>query len=86
MNTVVRRDVAAAKVARELNYRNSFNVNNSGIAAVNLRPTGLNLTNPGPLSGETDLPTPNYSPPMPRTNPFENRPPLRSVLRNSRFQ
>uniref|UniRef100_A0A182TPS8 Uncharacterized protein n=1 Tax=Anopheles melas TaxID=34690 RepID=A0A182TPS8_9DIPT len=86
MNTVVRRDVAAAKVARELNYRNSFNVNNSGIAAVNLRPTGLNLTNPGPLGGETDLPTPNYSPPMPRTNPFENRPPLRSVLRNSRFQ
>uniref|UniRef100_A0A182K925 Uncharacterized protein n=1 Tax=Anopheles christyi TaxID=43041 RepID=A0A182K925_9DIPT len=86
MNTVVRRDVAAAKVARELNYRNSFNVNNNGIAAVNLRPTGLNLTNPGPLNGETDLPTPNYSPPMPRTNPFENRPPLRSVLRNSRFQ
>uniref|UniRef100_A0A182QU48 Uncharacterized protein n=1 Tax=Anopheles farauti TaxID=69004 RepID=A0A182QU48_9DIPT len=86
MNTVVRRDVAAAKVTRELNYRNSFNVNNSGIAAVNLRPTGLNLTGPGPLNGETDLPTPNYSPPMPRTNPFENRPPLRSVLRNSRFQ
>uniref|UniRef100_A0A182M8C3 Uncharacterized protein n=1 Tax=Anopheles culicifacies TaxID=139723 RepID=A0A182M8C3_9DIPT len=87
MNTVVRRDVAAAKVARELNYRNSFNVNNSGIAAVNLRPTGLNLTNPGPLNpGDGDLPTPNYSPPMPRTNPFENRPPLRSVLRNSRFQ
>uniref|UniRef100_A0A182PRX6 Uncharacterized protein n=1 Tax=Anopheles epiroticus TaxID=199890 RepID=A0A182PRX6_9DIPT len=88
MNTVVRRDVAAAKVARELNYRNSFNVNNgnAGIAAVNLRPTGLNLTNPGPLNSDGDLPTPNYSPPMPRSNPFENRPPLRSVLRNSRFQ
>ncbi|XP_053676388.1 uncharacterized protein LOC128726598 [Anopheles nili] len=86
MNTVVRRDAAAAKVAQELNYRNnSFNGANNGIAAVNLRPTGLNL-NPGPMSGDTDLPTPNYSPPMPRTNPFENRPPLRSVLRNSRFQ
>ncbi|XP_052860997.1 uncharacterized protein LOC128268040 [Anopheles cruzii] len=87
MNTVVRRDVAAAKVAQELSYRNSFNVTNSGIGAVNLRPTGINLTNPGVSpGGDTDLPTPNYSPPMPRVNPFENRPPLRSVLRNSRFQ
>ncbi|XP_035788293.1 uncharacterized protein LOC118464772 [Anopheles albimanus] len=86
MNTVVRRDAAAAKVAQELNYRNSFNVTNSGIGAVNLRPTGINLLNPGPSSNGDDLPTPNYSPPMPRLNPFENRPPLRSVLRNSRFQ
>ncbi|KFB51484.1 AGAP006547-PA-like protein [Anopheles sinensis] len=86
MNTVVRRDVAAAKVARELNYRNSFNVTNNGLNSVNLRPTGLNLTNPGPPTNDADLPTPNYSPPMPRSNPFENRPPLRSVLRNSRFQ
>ncbi|XP_058835762.1 uncharacterized protein LOC131692622 [Topomyia yanbarensis] len=82
MNTVVRRDAAAAKVAQELNYRNSFNVTN-GTPGSGLRTFGA-----APATGnEGDVPTStNYSPPMPRVNPFENRPPLRSVLRNSRYQ
>ncbi|XP_058465321.1 uncharacterized protein LOC131438933 [Malaya genurostris] len=80
-NTVVRRDAAAAKVAQELNYRNSFNVANGTPAS------GLRTFAAAPVTGnDGDLPTPNYSPPMPRVNPFENRPPLRSVLRNSRYQ
>lgn len=33
----------------------------------------------------TKLPDPDYSPPMPRANPFDNRPQLRSALRSSRF-
>lgn len=85
MNTVVRRDAAAAKVAQELNYRNSFNVTNANQGPGN----GLRTFAPAPpppASNDADLPTPNYSPPMPRVNPFENRPPLRSVLRNSRYQ
>lgn len=83
-NTVVRRDAAAAKVAQELNYRNSFNMANGNIGPSN----GLRSFAPmaPPPANDADLPTPNYSPPMPRVNPFENRPPLRSVLRNSRFQ
>nr|XP_019527423.2 uncharacterized protein LOC109399435 [Aedes albopictus] len=85
MNTVVRRDAAAAKVAQELNYRNSFNVTNANQGPGN----GLRTFAPVPppaANNDADLPTPNYSPPMPRVNPFENRPPLRSVLRNSRYQ
>ncbi|KAL9701306.1 hypothetical protein quinque_004747 [Culex quinquefasciatus] len=82
MNTVVRRDHAAAKVAQELNYRNSINA--GGPSGNGLRTFGLAASSNGGDAGE--LPTPNYSPPMPRVNPFENRPPLRSVLRNSRYQ
>ncbi|XP_055612237.1 uncharacterized protein LOC129758686 [Uranotaenia lowii] len=88
MNTVVRRDVAAAKVAQELNYRNSLNFpnNNAGNAGSNGLRTFAPVNTATASGGDGDLPTPNYSPPMPRANPFENRPPLRSVLRNSRYQ
>uniref|UniRef100_A0A1Q3FQW2 Putative conserved plasma membrane protein n=1 Tax=Culex tarsalis TaxID=7177 RepID=A0A1Q3FQW2_CULTA len=82
MNTVVRRDAAAAKVAQELNYRNSINA--GGPSGNGLRTFGLPASSNAGDAGE--LPMPNYSPPMPRVNPFENRPPLRSVLRNSRYQ
>ncbi|XP_062550290.1 uncharacterized protein LOC134215049 isoform X2 [Armigeres subalbatus] len=85
MNTVVRRDAAAAKVAQELNYRNSFNVANGNVGPSNGLRT-FSAVPPSSANNEPDLPTPNYSPPMPRINPFENRPPLRSVLRNSRYQ
>ncbi|XP_055533509.1 uncharacterized protein LOC129723355 isoform X1 [Wyeomyia smithii] len=81
MNTVVRRDAAAAKVAQELNYRNSMNMSNGNTS------NGLRTFAAAPASSnEADLPMANYSPPMPRTNPFENRPPLRSVLRSTRYQ
>lgn len=84
MNTVVRRDVAAAKVAQELNYRNSMNTGGpgaNGLRSFGLAPPATISSNGG--GGDSE---PNYSPPMPRVNPFENRPPLRSVLRNSRYQ
>lgn len=34
---------------------------------------------------DPNVPDPDYSPPMPRANPFDNRPQLRSALRTSRF-
>ncbi|XP_055623441.1 uncharacterized protein LOC129766865 [Toxorhynchites rutilus septentrionalis] len=73
INTVVRRDVAAAKVAQELNYRNSFNYTNG--ASNGLRPVGA-----ARMSRNDD-----DSPPVLRDNPFANRPPLRPVLRSTRF-
>ncbi|GAB0099181.1 uncharacterized protein DMENIID0001_150270 [Sergentomyia squamirostris] len=35
---------------------------------------------------EPGVPAPDYSPPMPRTNPYDNRPVLKSALRQSRYQ
>ncbi|XP_055708426.1 uncharacterized protein LOC129804821 [Phlebotomus papatasi] len=35
---------------------------------------------------EPGVPAPDYSPPMPRSNPYENRPALKSALRQSRYQ
>ncbi|XP_059614453.1 uncharacterized protein LOC132260398 [Phlebotomus argentipes] len=35
---------------------------------------------------EPGVPAPDYSPPMPRGNPYENRPALKSALRASRYQ
>ncbi|XP_055688630.1 uncharacterized protein LOC129793076 isoform X2 [Lutzomyia longipalpis] len=35
---------------------------------------------------EPGVPAPDYSPPMPRSNPYENRPALKSAMRASRYQ
>uniref|UniRef100_A0A1L8DA46 Putative conserved plasma membrane protein n=1 Tax=Nyssomyia neivai TaxID=330878 RepID=A0A1L8DA46_9DIPT len=35
---------------------------------------------------EPGVPAPDYSPPMPRSNPYENRPALKSAMRSSRYQ
>lgn len=50
------------------------------VRELNHRNSYLNTRPVGP-----NVPDPDYSPPMPRANPFDNRPQLRSAMRTSRF-
>lgn len=69
-DVVIRRD-AQSSIAREINQRNSYNPPPQSNQRIN-------------YANEVQMPVPDYSPPPQRAQ-FDNRPQLRSALRNSRY-